>query len=123
MNPTKLIAALAFSFAASGAALAQEATYEYPQATTSSLTRAQVLAELQQARADGSLHITEGQTHKPAVFVAQRSRDAVRAEARAAAASGESQRLNGETNAFDVAIQPGAGKTAPAMVAKTANGR
>jgi hypothetical protein len=123
MNTTKLIAALALSFAASGAALAQEATYEYPQASTSTVTRAQVLAELQQARADGTLHITEGQTHKPASFVAQRSRAEVRAEAKAAAASGESRLLNGETNAFEVAIQPAAGKPTPTLVAKSVSGR
>jgi hypothetical protein len=118
MNTTKLIAALALSFAASGAALAQEATYEYPQVSTSTVTRAQVIAELQQARLDGSLRISEGETHKPAVFIAQRSRADVRAEAKAAAASGEQRQLNGETNAFEVAIKPAA---APAGATAIAN--
>jgi Domain of unknown function (DUF4148) len=118
---TKLIAALAFSFAAGGAALAQEATYEYPQVSTSTVTRAQVIAELQQARADGSLRVTEGETHKPAVFIAQRSRADVRAEAKAAAASGEQSQLHGETNAFDVAVKPAVNQAGAATVAK-ANG-
>jgi Domain of unknown function (DUF4148) len=116
---TKLLAALAFSLTASGAALAQEATYEYPQVSTSSLTRAQVIAELQQARADGSHRVTEGDTHKPAVFIAQRSRADVRAEAKAAAASGEQAQLHGESNAFDVAVKPAATQAGAATVAKS----
>jgi Domain of unknown function (DUF4148) len=120
---TKLITALAFSFAASGAALAQEATYEYPQVSTSTITRAQVIAELLQAQAAGSHRVTEGDTHKPAVFIAQRSRAEVRAEAKAAAASGEQNQLHGETNAFDVAVKPAANTAETATVAKTSSAR
>jgi Domain of unknown function (DUF4148) len=119
MNTTKLIAALALSFAASGAALAQEATYEYPQVSTSTVTRAQVIAELQQARLDGSYGVTERDTYKPAVFIAQRSRADVRAEAMAAAATGEQNHLHGETNAFDVAVKPAGSKTEAMAVANT----
>jgi len=119
MNTTKLIAALALSFAASGAALAQEATYEYPHANASTVTRAQVTAELQQARLDGSYGITERDTYKPAVFIAQRSRADVRAEAKAAAATGEQSQLHGETNAFDVAVKPAGSKAEAMAVANT----
>ena len=120
MNTTRLIAALAVSFVASGAAMAQEATYELPQASTSTVTRAQVIAELQQARADGSLRVTEGSTHKSAPFVSQRSRADVQAETRAAAASGELRMLNRESNAFTVAyLQAGTASTTQMATAKT----
>jgi hypothetical protein len=123
MNTTRLIAALAFSFAASGAALAQEATYELPQTSTSTTTRAQVLADLQQARTTGSHRVTEGENHKPAVFVAQRSRADVRAETQAAAASGELAQLNRETNSFDGAVHTAATKSETTRLAATASSR
>jgi hypothetical protein len=123
MNTSKLIAALAFSLAASGAAFAQEATYEYPQVSTSTVSRAQVIAELQQARADGSHRVTEGDTHKPAVFVAQRSRADVRAETLAAVASGELRQLNRDTNSFDGVVRATAMKSDATRVAGTPSSR
>ncbi len=105
MNTTKLIATLALSFAAGGAAMAQEATYEAPQVLTSGTSRAQVLAELQQARTTGSLLITEADYQKPAPFVAQRSRAEVKTETLAAIASGEVAALNGEHGASDAAAR------------------
>jgi hypothetical protein len=99
MNTRILIAALLATAAA--AASAQEATYEQPQPVQSATTRAAVMAELQQARADGTLQVTELDRQAHAPFVATRSRAEVQAETRAAAASGELQALNGETNSFD----------------------
>jgi Domain of unknown function (DUF4148) len=122
MNTTrKLIAALTVFSAAGGAAWAQEATYEYPQAATSTVTRAQVLAELQQARLDGSHLVAEGQTHASPVFIAQRSRADVRAEARAA--RGETNALSAETNAFEVVATPAPTPTAAAKVAASVPSR
>ena len=80
MKTTHLIAALAVSFAASGAALAQEATYDYPQATTSSVTRAQVQAELAAARADGSIKAWSISYNPLALAKSELSREAVKAQ-------------------------------------------
>lgn len=107
MKTSTLIAAIAVSFAAAGTALAQEATYELPQPTSSSITRAQVQAELAQARADGSLLVTEADYQEGARFESQLSRADVRAETLAAIASGEVRVLNSEQNTFSVAT-PGA---------------
>jgi Domain of unknown function (DUF4148) len=105
MKTSTLIAAFALSFAAAGAALAQEATYELPQPLTSTTSRAQVQAELQKARADGSLRVTEGDFQKSAPFVAQRSRSDVKAETLAAITSGEVAARNGEHGSYDAKAQ------------------
>jgi hypothetical protein len=80
MKTSHLIAALAVSFAASGAALAQEATYEYPQATVSAKTRAQVQAELFAARADGSIKAWSISYNPLALAKSELSREAVKAQ-------------------------------------------
>ncbi len=102
MNTRHLIAAIALTFvAASGAAVAQEAIYEYPQALKSQTTRAAVLAELQAARADGTLQVHERSFHQEPRFVSQTSRDRVRAEARTARQSGQTAALTAEPQGFD----------------------
>jgi hypothetical protein len=113
---TTLIAALAVSFAASGAALAQEATYEYPQAVVSTVTRAAVQADLAQARADGTLRVTEADFNRHTPSVTHLSRGAVKAELLAAIASGELQRLNRDHNGFDAPAL-----ATPAVVMTAAN--
>jgi len=107
MKTSTLIAAITVSFAAAGTAFAQEATYDLPQPVSSSLSRAQVQAELAQARADGRQLVTEAGYQERAPFASQLSRAEVRAETLAAIASGEVQRLNGEHNGFSVTT-PGA---------------
>jgi len=102
MKTSTLIAAIAVSFAAAGTAFAQEATYELPQPATSSVTRAQVQADLAQARADGSLRVTEADYQKGAPSESIRSRADVRAETLTAIANGEVHLLNSEQNSFDV---------------------
>lgn len=106
MNTTRLIAAIAFTFAASGAAMAQEATYDYPQVVKSQVTRAEVLAQLQAARADGSLTVNEATVGATPSFMAQRSRPVVRAEAVLALKSGWAHALTAEPHAFTVAAAP-----------------
>ena len=101
MKTTALFAALAASFVASGAALAEGSAYDYPQPIVSQTTRAAVVAELMQARANGTLIATEADTQKNPPFVATRSRADVRSETLAAIASGELQALNSDSNAFD----------------------
>ncbi len=104
MKTTQLFAAIALTFAAaSGPVLAQEATYDYPQAAMSQVSRAAVLADLATARAEGSLQINEASTSGENRFIAQRSRDGVRAEARSAARNGQIAALTAEPHDFDVA--------------------
>jgi Domain of unknown function (DUF4148) len=100
MKTSTLIAAFALSFAAAGSVLAQEATYELPQPLTSTISRAQVQAEVLQARANGTLRVTEGDFQKSAPFVAQRSRADVQAETLAAIASGEIVSRNSEHGTY-----------------------
>jgi hypothetical protein len=96
----RLIAAAALAVFAA-AASAQEAVYEPPQAVASTMTRAAVMADLERARADGTLEVTEADRNAWPAFTATRSRDAVRAETLAAARSGELQALHREDNSFD----------------------
>jgi hypothetical protein len=80
MKTTPVFAAIAITLAASGAAMAQEATYEYPQATTSSVSRAQVQAELAAARADGSIKAWSISYNPLALAKSELSREAVKAQ-------------------------------------------
>jgi Domain of unknown function (DUF4148) len=115
MKTNHLFTAIALTLAAAaGPVLAQEATYEYPQPAVSQTTRAAVLAELKALRADGHSLVSEANVGIEDRFLPQRSREAVRAEARAAAKSGLTQALIAEPHDFTVAMEPAA---APAKVA------
>lgn len=100
MNAKPLIVA-AFALVAAAGASAQEAVYEPPQPIASATSRAAVTADLQQARANGTLLVTEADHQSWGLFVATRSRAEVRAEVLDAASSGELQALHAETNSFD----------------------
>lgn len=113
MKTTHLVAALAVSFAASGAALAQEATYEYPQANVSTLTRAQVQAELFAARADGSIKAWSTTYNPLALAKSERSRDAVKSERH----TGLSDAVVGEDSGSFALSHPKAVRNAPAVLA------
>jgi hypothetical protein len=102
MKTSTLIAAVSLAFA--GAAFAQEATYQLPQPAVSQKTRAEVIAELQQARANGQLTVTEAQRQAYAPFVSTRTRADVRAETLAALASGEVRALSAEPSGFDLSF-------------------
>jgi hypothetical protein len=82
-----------------GQAFAQEATYELPLPAVSSTTRADVRAELLQARQAGTILVTEADFQRQPVFVSTLSRAAVVAEARADA--GAAKALTGEPHGFD----------------------
>lgn len=105
MNRFTRIATVALSIAAAGSAFAESPT-PAPAALNSSLTRAEVQAELLQARAAGTLVSTEDQFNKGADVAVSRSRDEVRAETLAAIASGEVQALSTESNAFGHPFAP-----------------
>jgi methenyltetrahydromethanopterin cyclohydrolase len=101
------IAALFISLAATGTAFAQETTQELPQPIVSSGSRAAVVAERDQARITSAARVTE--TDWPAIsFVAQKTRDQVRAETRVAIASGELRALNHEPYSAYVVTAPAA---------------
>ena len=83
MKTVSIIAAAVLSF--TGAAFAQgEATYEYPQAVTSAKSRADVQAELQQARAAGLIVSGEASALPKVNFASSASVAEVRALAKAA---------------------------------------
>ncbi len=103
MKTTQLFAAIALTIAAaSGPVFAQEATYEYPQVIVSQTTRAAVLADLQLARAEGTLQVGEASVAPEGRFISQRSRDTVRAEGLQAARSGQTAQRVGEPHGFSV---------------------
>lgn len=115
MKTTTLFAAIVLTLAASGAALAQEATYDYPQQVTSQKSRAEVTAEVKQARADGTLQSSgEVDSVRPVVTVSTLTRAEVKAQTLAAIASGELAYLNRENNDFQARFlaQPAAMQTA-----------
>ena len=90
-------AAAVMAFA--GTAHAQEATYDYPTPIVSAKSRAEVRAEVIQARAAGTLQATEADFQRLPVFVASKSRADVRAEVLADA--GASRALTAEPHGFD----------------------
>lgn len=105
MNAQKLITAAAFATIALGAttaALAQEATPEPLPVVTSSVTRADVQAQLAQARADGSIRFARADYVQP--FRSVLSREAVKAETLAAIRSGEAAAINAEVYTFAPAL-------------------
>ena len=106
MNAKNLIVAAVATLAVSGA-FAQfvgEATYEKPvAASTSSVTRAEVKADLALAQANGQVAVGEAsyQANKPvpsAYAQSPLSREAVQAEVLRANQSGELAALNGEAS-------------------------
>jgi hypothetical protein len=101
-----LLVAAVLPFAAS----AQEAAPE-PSTAVSTLSRADVRAALDDARANGGMKVFRAGYIEPAS--AARSRDAVMAEVRAARASGELAALNAEVARFDTR----AAEAAPAWLA------
>jgi hypothetical protein len=97
---TRSIIAAALAIVASGAALAGEAEYQYPQQVTSSVTRAEVHAQMLQARAAGTIVVGEASGVVQSVFASTRNRADVHAEAIAAGRSGEIAALSSEAGVY-----------------------
>lgn len=106
MNTRNILAIATFALAAGGSAFAQEATSDAWMDAASTKSRADVMAELKQARADGSIRAVSAGYLNP--IVSQKSRADVRAEVLAAARSGELQRVDAEAYAFDGQVSPAA---------------
>jgi uncharacterized protein YdbL (DUF1318 family) len=105
MNTRTLIASAVFAFAASGAALAQEATSDQWMNAVSTKSRDQVNAELIQARADGSIKVTSA-GYLPSVKVSRDRADVV-SETKAALRNGEIDRIGAEAYAFQLPAHGG----------------
>lgn len=102
MNTTTRIAAVALSFFAAGASMAQGPLDEpvaYKASTTSSVTRAQVQVELAQAKGHGNA-IRSDVENIVAPSQSTLTRAEVRAETLRAIESGELQALNRDHNGF-----------------------
>jgi hypothetical protein len=114
---TRILAA-ALMLAATGATFAQEAQYEPFKPSASIVSRAQVQAEVLQARAAGQLRVNEADFARFDVTPGGKTREAVIAEVRAALASGEIDALNSQAYDF---LASGARKaiTAPVAVVVT----
>ena len=80
MNKLPLLVAAATLALAGTAAFAQEATPDYPQAVSSNVTRAQVQAELAQAKRDGSMRVWSTSYNPVAAARSLKTRDEVRTE-------------------------------------------
>lgn len=94
MKTTQLFAVVAIAFAASGAAFAQEATVVPAMSDTSTLTRADVRADVLAARADGSLAALDSRLGLAGDTMSNVSRQAVVAQTKRALASGEVALIN-----------------------------
>lgn len=114
------VAALSFAFA--GVAHADGAEYQLPQPNTSTVTRAQVIAEYLDARAKGL--VESGERSQPRIEVAgasQRTRAEVKAETLRAIASGELRYLNQEGQSpLDTFVPKTAAKPAADVMAAVA---
>jgi hypothetical protein len=117
MKTSTLIAAVALTFAAAGSAFAQDATDNVPLPAVSELSRAEVIADLNQARADGQLIANDVELNAAAPFISERTRAAVRTEVRQALGSEGLRVLSGERAGFEALSPAHGGKTAPMQMA------
>jgi hypothetical protein len=124
MNATRSLSALALLIAVSGAALADDPTPDtYRDMAPSGKTRAEVQAELQQARLDGSIKVWSNQYNPLTVAKSLRSREAVRAEVIAARNAGELNALNGEDSGSAYLAAQGSRAAAPLLAGSPVKGQ
>lgn len=119
MNRISRITAIALSLAAAGSAFAESPEVLSPQPAVSMLSRAEVRAELLQARAAGTLRSTEADFNRQDSIVSTRSRADVQAETLAAIASGEVRAGSHESNAFGAAFDASQGNRVSIRMART----
>ncbi len=100
------IAAVAALGYAVGPAFAQEATYEYPQAVAGSATRAQVQAELAQAKRDGSARVWSTTYNHMAAARSLKSRADVQAEVLGKDRDATATMLGEDSGSFALSRQP-----------------
>jgi hypothetical protein len=116
MKNLSIIAIAALSFAASGAAFAQEATFRLPQPVISTVSRAHVEAQLAKARADGTLPFGQADVMPIQRGHSTLTRAEVRAQTMKALADGQFAMLNGAgSNDFSVPTLSSHASSAAAM--------
>lgn len=106
---TVAVAAIGFAGAPS---FAQEATYDYPQAATSHTTRTQVLAELAQARRDGSTRVWSTTYNHMAAAKSLKTRAEVQAEVLGADRAAMAAMSGEDSGSFALSRQPARRSTA-----------
>lgn len=116
MKTSTLVAALALSFAASGAALADGASYDYAQPISAGKTRAAVQAELVAARADGSIKAWSMTYNPLALAKSTSSRD----EVKAARSHAHDLAFYGEDSGSFALSRPAPARDASSLVASAA---
>jgi len=123
MNKLTIVTLLVAAAAASTHVMADEAYPVFAYDTNlQDKTRAQVQAELQQARADGTIHASDTNYDPFVRFMSQKSRAQVRAELAEAQASGEYAALNADF--VSPIVRPMAAKTADmSQMAKASKAR
>ena len=107
MNTRQRLASVAIAAVAAfsgAAAFAQEATSDAWMNAASTKTRAEVQAELQQARADGSIRFSRAGYIE--TLTSTKSRDAVKAETLAARSTGELAHINAEVYGYEQVQAP-----------------
>jgi len=117
MNATRTLLAAALAIAAVGPVAAQEADSDAWMNVTSTKTRAQVQAELTQARADGSIKVLSLGYLPSIPEASSKSRAEVVASVKAARRSGELDRILAEAYDFDSAL-PVQGHTTVAQASR-----
>lgn len=98
------VAIAAVAAFAGTAAFAQEATSDAWMNSASTKTRADVQAELQQARADGSIRFSRAGYIE--TLKSSQSREAVKAETLAARKTGELAHINAEVYGYEQVLAP-----------------
>jgi hypothetical protein len=88
---------------------AQEATYEYPQAASTNATRAQVQAELAQAKRDGSTRVWSTTYNHIAAAKSLKSRAEVQAEVLGTDRASSAAMLGEDSGSFALSRQPARG--------------
>jgi len=100
MKKSSLVVALTLAVALVGAAYADDPTPDNNQSVASTKTRAEVQAELAQAKRDGSIKAWSMHYNHLAVAKSVKTRNEVLADLKAAQASGELNALNSEVTGF-----------------------
>lgn len=100
---TAAIAAIGY---AGAPAFAQQATYEYPQAVAGDATRAQVQAELAQAKRDGSTRVWSTTYNHMAAAKSMKTRAEVQAEVLGAERAASAAMLGEDSGSFAMSRQP-----------------